>query len=119
MNEVEMKVLPSFKEEECSIIFSFHFKNGHQKIGEAVICTCSEAFLTARHGMKEFNFSAMSGKSQDLQSTIAYFKEFQIVEEYKRASFRKILEFLKIIGIKKFMYQQQMQIFHMETEAPV
>lgn len=119
MNEVEMKVMPTYRDEECSIIFSFHFKNGRQKIGEAVICTCSEAFLTARSDMKEFTFISKAGKHSSLQNTIAYFTEFQIVEEYKRASLRKIIEFLNIIGIKKFLYQHQIPLFYTEVETPV
>jgi hypothetical protein len=119
MNEVEMKVMPSYREEECSIIFSFHFKDGRQKIGEAVICTCSEAFLSARSDLKEFSFTPKAGKNSSIQNTIAYFTEFQIIEEYKRASLKKIMEFLNIIGIKKFLYQRHTSLFHTEIETPV
>lgn len=81
--EIEMRVLPTFMEEECAIVFSFHFIKDQIKIGEVIILTCMEKF-----------------KKKPL--TIAYCQEFSILEKYKNTSMRMLMNFLKIIGINRF-----------------
>lgn len=88
VRDIEMKVFPSFIEDDCKIIFSFRFVKDKISIGEAVIHTyVGELF-----------------KKQDSLNTIAYCQEFSILEEYRNTSFKNIMDFLKIIGIKRFYF---------------
>lgn len=90
MIDVEMKIRPSFYDEECAIVFSFYFDVGAGKVGEAVIYTCEEK----KPVLTSFNDSLCKEK-------IAFVKEISIVEEYKDASMKKMKDFLNILGIKK------------------
>ncbi|MCA1040491.1 hypothetical protein LCM00_13340 [Bacillus infantis] len=100
--DFEMRVLPSFCDEQCTIVFSFSFRIGKKKIGEAIILTCSA-------GLKEASQSVLLQKNDplpepSLNGTIAYVKEFEVIEEFKGRSFAKVMEFLKIIGVEQFVY---------------
>lgn len=43
MLDINMKVNPSFFNDECAIVFSFSFVRESKKIGEAIIYTCEES----------------------------------------------------------------------------
>jgi hypothetical protein len=98
--ELEMRILPSFCEEKCAIIFSVHFKLEKQKIGEAIIYTCSEGY------QPEDLIHTKQGKF-DFKRKIAYIKEFEVIEEYKTRSLKNVLDFLKVIGIQNYMFKKE------------
>ncbi|MBT2687180.1 hypothetical protein J7I93_03175 [Bacillus sp. ISL-47] len=102
--DLEMRILPSFCDKECSIIFSFYFNTEKQKIGEAVICTWSE-------GYHQEDLDSGAEKNFSLGKKIALIKEFEVIEEYKKRSFQKMIEFLKVIGIQNYVYKKQVQEF--------
>jgi hypothetical protein len=81
-HEIEMKVLPTFIENECKIVFCFRFIKGKIHIGDVIIDTYMEKFK----------------KKKPL--TIAYCSKVQILEEYKTITMKKLYDFLKIIGIQ-------------------
>lgn len=82
-HEIEMKVLPTFFENECKIAFCFRFIKDKIHIGEIIIHTCMEKLK----------------KKKPL--TIAYCSEIRIVEEYKAISLTKLIDFLNMIGIDR------------------
>ncbi|WP_442596364.1 hypothetical protein [Neobacillus sp. D3-1R] len=90
--EFEMKVLPSFQEDE--IIFSFRFMKEKNNIGEAVIHTYASDIF----------------QKQESLHTIAFCKEFFILEEYRNVSLKKIMDFLKMIGIRRFNFESNGRI---------
>ncbi|WP_285767886.1 hypothetical protein [Peribacillus sp. SI8-4] len=92
MIDINMKVQPSFYDDECAIVFSFYFDEATRKIGEAVVYTCEES------KEEECNQDHID---TDVQGKIAYIKEFSIVDEYQATSMKKIQHFLSVIGIKK------------------
>ncbi|MFF2287577.1 hypothetical protein [Peribacillus butanolivorans] len=92
MIDINMKVQPSFYDEECAIVFSFYFDKATKKIGEAVVYTCKKS---NEKGYNQDNIDT------DIQENIAYIKEFSIVDEYQATSMKKIQHFLDVIGIKK------------------
>ncbi|MGG4265313.1 hypothetical protein [Peribacillus simplex] len=92
MIDINMKVQPSFYDEECAIVFSFYFDEATRKIGEAVVYTCKKS------DEKEYSHDYID---TDIQEKIAYIKEFSIVDEYQATSMKKIQHFLNVIGIKK------------------
>ncbi|MGG3495767.1 hypothetical protein ABES08_08215 [Peribacillus simplex] len=92
MIDINMKVQPSFYDEECAIVFSFYFDEATRKIGEAVVYTCKKS------NEKEYSHDHID---TDVQEKIAYIKEFAIVDEYQATSMKKIQHFLNVIGIKK------------------
>ncbi|WP_394141235.1 hypothetical protein [Cytobacillus oceanisediminis] len=98
--ELEMRILPSFCEEKCAIIFSVHFKLEKQKIGEAIIYTCSE-------GYQPEDLNSAKENIFNLKRKIAYIKEFEVIEEYKTKSLKNVLEFLKVIGIQNYMFKKE------------
>ncbi|GLB60213.1 hypothetical protein [Cytobacillus sp. NCCP-133] len=98
--ELEMRILPSFCEEKCAIIFSVHFKLEKQKIGEAIIYTCSE-------GYQPEDLSPSKNSKFNLKQKIAYIREFEVIEEYKAKSLKHVLEFLKVIGIQNYMFKKE------------
>ncbi len=102
MNALEMKVMPSFQEGSCSILFSFYFQEEEKKIGEAVICTCSEAFFTDGNQTEMEMSLAFMSENIHCEKKIAYLKEFQVMDEYKQDSMGRIQDFLRIIGISEF-----------------
>jgi hypothetical protein len=82
-HEIEMKVSPTFIENECIIVFCFRFIKDKIHIGEVIIHTSMERLK----------------KRKPL--TIAYCSEMRILEEYKTISLEKLYDFLNIIGIKR------------------
>jgi hypothetical protein len=82
-HEIEMRVLPTFFDNECKIAFCFRFIKDKIHIGEVIIHTCVEKLK----------------KKKPL--TIAYCNEIRILEEYKTISLRKLTDFLNIIGIQR------------------
>ncbi|MFJ8070442.1 hypothetical protein ACIQZD_16025 [Peribacillus sp. NPDC096447] len=92
MIDINMKVQPSFYDDECAIVFSFYFDEATRKIGEAVVYTCKES---------DDKESSQDHIDTDVQEKIAYLKEFSIVDEYQATSMKKIQHFLNVIGIKK------------------
>ncbi|AOH57148.1 hypothetical protein ACQKGI_16120 [Peribacillus muralis] len=96
MLDINMKVQPSFYDDECAIVFSFYFDKATRKIGEAVVYTCKKS------NGKESNQDHID---TDVQEKIAYIKEFSIVDEYQATSMKKIQHFLDVIGIKKCVRQ--------------
>jgi hypothetical protein len=103
--ELEMRILPSFCDEECAIVFSFHFKAKQQKIGEAVIYTCSKEYQDQDTKMLSSGCRLQRETDGLPVNNIAYIKEFSVMEEYKQKSYRSLLEFLGIIGIKDCIFQ--------------
>ena len=95
MLEINMKVNPSFFDDECAIVFSFSFVRESKKIGEAIIYTCEES------GEQEQIYKI----NDEQKEKIAYLREFSIMEEYHELSMKKIQHFLNIIGIKKCVNQ--------------
>ena len=92
MIDINMKVQPSFYDDECAIVFSFYFDKATRKIGEAVVYTCKKS---------DDKESSQEHIDTDVQEKIAYLKEFSIVDEYQATSMKKIQHFLNVIGIKK------------------
>ncbi|SFC22818.1 hypothetical protein SAMN05443252_102291 [Bacillus sp. OV322] len=90
--DINMKVQPSFFDEECAIVFSFYFDQEAKKIGEAVIYTCEEEDCLKKDCQAD---------SKELKEKVAYVEQFSIVKEYQSASMEKITQFLNILGIKK------------------
>ncbi|RFU60753.1 hypothetical protein [Peribacillus glennii] len=90
MAEVNMKIRPSFQEEECAIVFSFSFNSASGQVGVAVVYTCEEK------KPMELTFGDSLCREK-----IAFVKEFEITEEYRDASMKKMTHFLNILGIKK------------------
>ncbi|MBR8644356.1 hypothetical protein KEH51_06005 [[Brevibacterium] frigoritolerans] len=43
MIDINMKVQPSFYDDECAIVFSFYFDKATRNIGEAVVYTCQKS----------------------------------------------------------------------------
>jgi hypothetical protein len=82
-HEIEMKVLPTFFENECKIAFCFRFIKDKIHIGEVIIYTCMEKLKKKR------------------PLTVAYCSEMRILEEYKTISLKKLIDFLNIIGIQR------------------
>ncbi|MGG3942811.1 hypothetical protein ABEV54_15375 [Peribacillus psychrosaccharolyticus] len=94
MLDINMKVNPSFFDDECAIVFSFSFVRESKKIGEAIIYTCEESGEEEIYAIHD-----------EQKEKIAYLREFSIMEEYHESSMKKIQHFLKIIGIKKCINQ--------------
>ncbi|HYK74963.1 MAG TPA: hypothetical protein VEV44_17855 [Pseudoneobacillus sp.] len=88
IRDIDMKVLPSFKEEECQITFSFRFSKEKTNIGEAIIHTAMGDLF----------------KKSNTLHTVAYCEQFSIVEEYRNISLKKLMDFLKVIGIQRFSF---------------
>ena len=107
MIDINMKVQPSFYDDECAIVFSFYFDEAARKIGEAVVYTCDKT------NCKEVTLNYVdTHEEQDGrgQEKIAYIKEFSIVDEYQATSLEKIQHFLNVIGIKdcvKYSHQER------------
>ncbi|WP_409303119.1 hypothetical protein [Peribacillus sp. SCS-155] len=97
MIDINMRVRPSFYDEECAIVFSFYFHDKLKKLGEAIIYTCE---APVGRLVKNESVSRISEK-------VAYIKEFTIVKEYEALSLEKIKQFLKMCGIKTCFLQQE------------
>lgn len=96
MNEISMKIHPSYFDDECAIVFSLYFNQATREIGEAVIYTCEDPSIS-----KVRNHLGPMCEEDDQKEKIAYLKEFSIVEEYRDLSMKKITHFLNVLGIKK------------------
>jgi ABC-type Mn2+/Zn2+ transport system ATPase subunit len=86
--QIEMKVFPTYLEDECTIIFSFRFIKDKVNIGEVIIHTCMGEIMK---------------KKKKLQ-TIAYCRKFSIMEEYLPITVAKLMEFLHMIGVQRFNF---------------
>ncbi len=95
--ELDMKIQPMFLDDECAIVFSFYFKKAAQKIGEAIIytCTCNYTPLEKQH------FDLVHNEFQNGEK-VAFVESFTVVEEFRSATYEKIREFLSVIGIQNF-----------------
>ncbi|WP_421381971.1 hypothetical protein ACOJQI_21530 [Bacillus salacetis] len=91
MREVEMKVIPSFIDDELAIVFHFDFKESQMKIGEATV-------YTYKHTDSQAN-PQTSGPKGFRKNKYAILKEFEVIEDYKSTAFKKINHFLNVIGI--------------------
>lgn len=91
-SEMEMEVSPSFIENECKIVFSFRFILDKQKVGDVTIFTCMEK---------------LKKKKRESFHTIAYCSEFSILEEYRHIMMAKLMNFLNIIGIQRFLFYEK------------
>lgn len=91
MCEIEMKVIPSFIDEELAIVFHFEFKKSQMKIGEATVCTY-------KHTDSQTNPQTLGARGFR-KNKYAMLKEFEVIEEYKFTAFKKINHFLRVIGI--------------------
>ncbi|MGD6842981.1 hypothetical protein ACQCVH_10740 [Bacillus infantis] len=104
--ELDMQILPSFCDEECAIVFSFQFKARQQKIGEAVIYTCSGEQQDQDTKQLSSGYTLRTEYTEGFPvNNIAYIREFSVMEEYKQKSYRDLLDFLKVIGIKDCIYE--------------
>ena len=103
MIDINMKVQPSFYDDECAIVFSFYFDRAAKKVGEAVVYTCKKTH-EHRHTLDNID----TGEHNDPKSgqdKVAYLKEFSIVDEYQASSMKKIQHFLDVIGIENSIGQ--------------
>lgn len=91
MSEIEMKVIPSYIDDELAIVFHFEFKTSQMKVGEAKVCTYK---LTDSH-LK----TRSAGPKGFRKNKYAVLKELEIIEEYRYIALNKISNFLKVIGI--------------------
>ena len=102
MIDINMKVQPSFYDDECAIVFSFYFDRAAKKVGEAVVYTCKKS------NEKKYNQDDIDTDEPldpTSQEKIAYIKEFSIVDEYQASSMKKIQHFLDVIGIQNCIEQ--------------
>ncbi|PLR85073.1 hypothetical protein CVD25_00335 [Bacillus canaveralius] len=111
MKDIEMNVFPTFKEDECAIIFSFHFKQEHHKIGEAVIYTTTEGFST--------RYEVDKNQSEQVKETVARLDRLSVTEEYKTVSMEKIYQFLELIGVQKCFVDQEPSINYLKSRYSV
>jgi hypothetical protein len=91
MCEVEMKVIPSFIDDELAIVFHFEFKSSQMKIGEATV-------YIYKHTDSQTNPQS-SGPKGFRKNKYAALKDFEVIEEYKFTALKKINHFLRVIGI--------------------
>ncbi|RIW36069.1 hypothetical protein D3H55_06315 [Bacillus salacetis] len=89
MSEIEMKVIPSYIDDELAIVFHFEFKTSQMKVGEATVYTYK---LTDSH-------SQTAGPKGFRKNKYAVLKELEILEEYRYIALNKVSHFLKVIGI--------------------
>lgn len=99
-NELEMRILPSFCEENSDIIFFVDFNLKAQKIGEAIIYTCSE-------GYQRGDLSHSKENLLNIKKKIAYIKEFDVIEEYQTTSLKNVVDFLRVIGIQNYVFKKE------------
>ncbi|MGF2618158.1 hypothetical protein FZC84_20895 [Rossellomorea vietnamensis] len=90
MSEIEMKVIPSYIDDELAIVFHFEFKASHMKVGEAAVCT---------YKLTDSQSSQSTGPKGFRKNKYAVLKELDVIDEYKYAALKKISHFLKVIGI--------------------
>jgi hypothetical protein len=90
MSEIDMKVIPSYIDDELAILFHFEFKTSQMKVGEATVCTYT---LTDSQGIQT------AGPKNYRKNKYAVLKDLDIIEDYKLAALKKISHFLKVIGI--------------------
>jgi hypothetical protein len=83
LHEIEMKVSPTFIDNECKIVFCFRFIKDKIHIGEVIVHTCMENL-----------------KKKKRPLTIAYCSEMRILKEYETISLEKLYGFLNMIGIQ-------------------
>ncbi|TYR75225.1 hypothetical protein FZC79_10690 [Rossellomorea vietnamensis] len=91
MSEINMKVIPSYVDDELAILFHFEFKFSQMKVGEATVCTYK---LTDSQ-----NDSQATGPKGFRKNKYAILTELDVMEEYKLTALKKISHFLKVIGI--------------------
>ncbi|MGM0843573.1 MAG: hypothetical protein ACQEUT_01250 [Bacillota bacterium] len=90
MCEVEMKVIPSFIDDELAIVFHFEFKESQMKIGAATV-------YTYKHTDSQNNPQPLGAKGFR-KNKYAVLREFEVLDEYKFAALKKMNHFLKVIG---------------------
>jgi hypothetical protein len=92
MVEIEMKVNPSYVDDELGIGFEFEFKCSQKKIGEAFVITYAyDQQITHSKGLS-YPKSLHSNKQ-------AVIKHFDVITEYKDGCVKKLMHFLNVIGI--------------------
>lgn len=104
MVDINMKIHPSFYDDECAIVFSFSFIRDTQKIGSATIYTCEETGSSPGRPAEW-----LYEEENDPREKIAYVRECSIHDEYYEQSMEKISGFLKVIGINKCIDDQVFQ----------
>ncbi|WP_456273114.1 hypothetical protein [Bacillus sp. AK031] len=90
MSEIEMKVIPSYIDDELAIVFHFEFETSKMKVGEATVCTYTLTNSQSIHSAGPHNFR---------KNKYAVLKELDVIEEYKYTVLKMISHFLKVIGI--------------------
>ncbi|RLQ96818.1 hypothetical protein [Falsibacillus albus] len=106
MNELEMKIEPSFVEEDLAIVFSFDFMRFSKKMGEAVVYTFSETQDPSWESFSSTEYIELMPALKNQNGKIAVIHDITILEEYKKQSMNKMFHFLKIIGISKVYFLQ-------------
>ena len=100
MIDINMKVQPSFYDEEVPLCF-FYFNKATKK-------SVKLRYTHAKINEKGYN---QDNIDTDIQEKIAYIKEFSIVDEYQATSMKENSTFLDVIGIKKCVRHN-----HLENE---
>ncbi|WP_433744905.1 hypothetical protein [Falsibacillus pallidus] len=106
MNEMEMKIEPSFLEEDNAIVFSFNFMVFADKIGEAVVYTYSEHNHPHPLTYNSRECYDLMPVLNNQKGKMAVIHDVTILEENKEQGLKKILYFLKIIGISKVYFAE-------------
>ncbi|RDI40151.1 hypothetical protein [Falsibacillus pallidus] len=104
MNELEMKIEPSFLDQDNVIVFSFDFMSFSNKIGEGVVYTYSEHNHPHPLTYNSRECFDLMPVLKNQNGNIAVIHDLTILEEYKEYSMKKMLHFLKIIGISKVYF---------------
>jgi hypothetical protein len=92
MVEIEMKVNPSYVDDELAIGFEFEFKCSKKKIGEAFV-------VTYAYDQQIANSKGISYPKSLHRNKQAVVKQFDAIEEYKDGCVKKLMHFLNVIGI--------------------
>ncbi len=97
MQKIEMKVNPSFVDEQLSIAFFFEFLLLGKKIGEALVYTYAE---------HDSNICDLEeGRVALRKNKYARVHEFQVFDEYHEETSSQLSRFLQVIGIEQVEYQ--------------
>jgi hypothetical protein len=87
MKMVDMKVVPSYLDEDMIIAFHFEFHFFKQKIGSATVYTYSE-------NDTPYDSNAVKENKK------AVIKDFSVIDDFSPPSMTKLVQFLKKIGIR-------------------
>jgi hypothetical protein len=88
MKMVDMKVVPSYLDEDMVIAFHFEFHFFKQKIGSATVYTYAE------------NNNPYDSSNTARKNKKAVIKDFSVIDDFSPLSMTKLVQFLKKIGIR-------------------